>query len=76
MDTTRIYKDKTTGVVIGRFAFAAYDQPEGASRGTVGTIYYFEGNVIPNQASRYILRTYSMVYDIIDPPVPYDIEHV
>jgi len=76
MDTTKYYKDATTGIIIGKFAFATRDHPGSAGRRSVGTIYYFEGNIIPNQASKYIFRTYSDYYNIQNPPIPYDIEQI
>ena len=76
MDTTKYYKDASTGVIIGKFAFAARNEPEGAGRGRIGTIYYFEGTVYSNQASKYIFRTYHDYYNIENPPIPYDIEEI
>lgn len=73
MESTKFYKEKATGKYLGRFHFAAADEPDGRGRGRAGTVYYF----MPNRNNTLgVVRRYSENFDITNPPLPNDIEEV
>jgi hypothetical protein len=75
MDSSKVYKEKSTGKYLGRFLFAAPNNPEGAGRGRYGTFFYF----MPNNSQSWnfkvgVIREYTENYDVKTPPIPADIE--
>jgi len=78
MDTSKYYKERETGIYLGRFLFAAPDCPDGAGRGRVGTLLYFihtnDRMWTPSNGS--IKRYTATQWDTLQPPLPEDLEEV
>ena len=78
MDTSKYYKEKVTGIILGRFLCAVPTHPDAAGRGRLGIFFYFirtnERLWTPSNGS--IKRYRATDWDILKPPVPEDIEEV